>query len=278
MPTSSAQRSFGAATFGAGLGAGFGVGEGVGEERTGRVGTGPGTGPAPSRPLEAYDAASPTTATLARSTAPTRTRRMASDPTRTPMDAPFAVDCRCPAPGQDIRTARRRRRNCPKPEGTAVPRSIRKPLLVLPVVALSLGAAALAPSAQGATTTSAVTFGVPRIVDPIHVYGEPNLEVNPKTHAVHASGPQGTGTQRSIWNVSVDNGDSYRILQNLPVSTVPTAGVPTKSAIAPGGGDTEIVFDRNGKAYFTDLYALLCFAALTTADDGATTPLANAHA
>src|SRR4051812_183099 len=278
MPTSSAQRSFGAATFGAGLGAGFGVGEGVGEERTGRVGTGPGTGPAPSRPLEAYDAASPTTATLARSTAPTRTRRMASDPTRTPMDAPFAVDCRCPAPGQDIRTARRRRRNCPKPEGTAVPRSIRKPLLVLPVVALSLGAAALAPSAQGATTTSAVTFGVPRIVDPIHVYGEPNLEVNPKTHAVHATGPQGTGTQRSIWNVSVDNGDSYRIVQNLPANVdqaASSAFVPTKSALGPGGGDTEIKIAHNGQAFFNDLAALASFTAVTTTDDGTTTSTAN---
>jgi hypothetical protein len=143
--------------------------------------------------------------------------------------------------------------------------------------------AALSPPAAAGRTTAASdatmpSFGVPRVVDPIHVYGEPDIAVNPKTGAIHASGPQGTGTQRSIWNVSVDNGDSYRIIQNLPVSTVPTAGVPTKSAIAPGGGDTEIVFDRKGKAYFTDLYALLCFAALTTADDGATTPPANSHA
>ena len=61
---------------------------------------------------------------------------------------------------------------------------------------------------------------MPRVVDPIHVYGEPDIAVNPKTGAIHASGPQGTGTQRSIWNISVDNGDSYRIIQNLPVSIV----------------------------------------------------------
>jgi hypothetical protein len=151
-------------------------------------------------------------------------------------------------------------------------------------VALALVSLAVVspPAAAGRTAAAPAsdtpTFGVPRVVDPIHVYGEPDIAVNPKTGAIHASGPQGTGTQRSIWNISVDNGDSYRIIQNLPVSTVPTAGVPTKSAIAPGGGDTEIVFDRNGKAYFTDLYALLCFAALTTTDDGATTPPANAHA
>jgi hypothetical protein len=142
---------------------------------------------------------------------------------------------------------------------------------------------ALSSPASAGRTTAAVddgmpTFGVPRVVDPFHVYGEPDIAVNPKTGAIHASGPQGTGTQRSVWNVSVDNGDSYRILQNVPGSTVPSAGVPTKSAIAPGGGDTEIVFDRAGKAYFTDLYALECFAALTTADDGATTPAPNLHA
>jgi hypothetical protein len=150
-------------------------------------------------------------------------------------------------------------------------------------VALALvSLAVVSPPASARTAAVAdpgtPTFGVPRVVDPIHVYGEPDIAVNPKTGAIHTSGPQGTGTQRSVWNVSVDNGDSYRIIQNLPVSSYPTAGVPTKSAVAPGGGDTEVVFDRAGKAYFTDLYALECFAALTTADDGATTPPANEHA
>ncbi|MDT7537104.1 MAG: hypothetical protein QOI82_689 [Actinomycetota bacterium] len=156
---------------------------------------------------------------------------------------------------------------------------------VLPVaVALALVAlAVLSPPAAAGRTSAAAgpdtpTFGVPRIVDPIHVYGEPDIAVNPRTGAIHASGPQGTGTQRSIWNVSVDNGDSYRVLANVPSNEYPSAGVPTKSAIAPGGGDTEIVFDRAGKAYFTDLAALVCFASVTTADDGATTPTANPRA
>jgi hypothetical protein len=152
----------------------------------------------------------------------------------------------------------------------------RTPLLALPVAALAVGAAALAPSASGATT-SGPTFGVPRIVDPIHVYGEPNLEVNPKTHAVHATGPQGTGTQRSIWNVSVDNGDSYRIVQNLPQNVDQAAypSVPSKSALGPGGGDTEIKIASNGQAFFNDLAALASFTAVTTKDDGSTTSMAN---
>ncbi|MBK5305304.1 MAG: hypothetical protein JJD92_01305 [Frankiaceae bacterium] len=162
-------------------------------------------------------------------------------------------------------------------------RPVRRPRLL--AAGLALGVAALALVAPPASARTAAlpdpatpTFGVPRVVDPIHVYGEPDIAVNPKTGAIHASGPQGTGTQRSIWNISVDNGDSYRIVQNLPVSTYPTAAVPTKSAIALGGGDTDIVFDRAGKAYFTDLAALLCFSSTNTADDGATTAPANPRA
>ncbi|MCA1712610.1 MAG: hypothetical protein LC789_13645 [Actinobacteria bacterium] len=153
----------------------------------------------------------------------------------------------------------------------------RAPLIALPLLGLALAGAALAPAASGATAAG-VTFDVPRIVDPIHVYGEPNLEVNPKTGAVHATGPQGTGTQRSIWNVSVDGGDSYRIVQNLPENSdraAVTGALPTKSALGPGGGDTEIKIARNGRAFFNDLAALATFTSVTTTDDGATTSVAN---
>jgi hypothetical protein len=147
--------------------------------------------------------------------------------------------------------------------------------------AAALGALLTAPATH-AVVEPAVTFGVPRIVDPIHVYGEPNLAVNPKTGAIHASGPQGTGTQRSIWNVSVDGGDSYRVAKATQCPdvcpSVPeyTAVGPSKSTLGPGGGDTEIVIDHNGKTYFNDLYALTCFSAAASEDDGTTiesTPL-----
>jgi len=157
----------------------------------------------------------------------------------------------------------------------------RTALIAVPAVALAAGAATLAPPALGAAgaAPAGVSFGVPRIVDPIHVYGEPDIVVNPKTGAVHASGPQGTGTQRSIYNISVDGGDSYRILQNLPANTdraaQTSAGVPTKSALGPGGGDTEIQIAHNGQAFFNDLAALATFTAITTKDDGKTTSPAN---
>ena len=150
--------------------------------------------------------------------------------------------------------------------------------LTVPLLCLALAGAAFATPTGAATPTNAPSFGVPRVVDPLHVYGEPNLEVNPKTGAIHATGPQGTGTQRSIWNVSVDGGDSYRILQNLPGNVAQdggTATLPTKSALGPGGGDTEIKIAHNGRAFFNDLAALASFTAVTTTDDGATTSIAN---
>jgi hypothetical protein len=149
--------------------------------------------------------------------------------------------------------------------------------LLAPALLLAAGAAALVQPSDAASST-APSFGVPRVVDPIHVYGEPNLEVNPRTGAVHATGPQGTGTQRSIWNVSVDGGDSYRIVQNLPGNNdraYVTGLLPTKSAMGPGGGDTEIKISRDGRAWFNDLAALTTFTSVTTADDGATTSTAN---
>ena len=155
----------------------------------------------------------------------------------------------------------------------------RTALVSLPVLALAVTGAALAPpSADATSASSSLSFGVPRVVDPIHVYGEPDIAVNPKTGAVHASGPQGTGTQRSIYNISVDGGDSYRILQNLPMNTDKadaTGYLPTKSALGPGGGDTEIAIAHNGQAFFNDLAGLVTFTALTTKDDGRTTSVAN---
>ncbi|MFN2609487.1 MAG: hypothetical protein ABR507_01215, partial [Actinomycetota bacterium] len=101
--------------------------------------------------------------------------------------------------------------------------------------------------------------------DPIHVYGEPDVRIAPNG-VVHVSGPQGTGVQRSIWNVSVDNADSFRVVQGIPVNQ---ATVPNKSELGPGGGDTEISISRDNKVFFSDLWALTCFTAASTQDNGA---------
>jgi hypothetical protein len=120
---------------------------------------------------------------------------------------------------------------------------------------LVAGTVALAPLPLGVITasSSAITFETPSIVDPIHTNGEPDIAIDPQGR-VFNSGPTGTGTQRSTWFGSVDGGHTFRVMSQ---KVVPTAlmGIP---APGPGGGDTDIAFDRSGKQYFADLWALAC--------------------
>src|SRR6195256_4277557 len=143
---------------------------------------------------------------------------------------------------------------------------VRSRLAVSAVAALAIGSIALAPVPRsGATTAGSIGFEVPSVVDPIHTNGEPDIAVDPFGR-VFVSGPTGTGTQRSTWFGSVDGGHTFRVMaQKVPPSSV--IGIP---APQPGGGDTDINFDRSGKQYFADLYALACVRTATTTDGGAT--------
>src|SRR5437016_5568695 len=121
--------------------------------------------------------------------------------------------------------------------------------------ALLAGTVALAPLPLGVITVSsaAIGFETPAIVDPIHTNGEPDIAVDPQGR-VFNSGPTGTGTQRSTWFGSVDGGHTFRVMAQKTVPS-PIIGIP---APGPGGGDTDIAFDRTGKQYFADLWALAC--------------------
>src|SRR5438445_12397896 len=143
---------------------------------------------------------------------------------------------------------------------------VRSRLAVSAVAALAIGSIALAPAPRsGATASGSIGFEVPSVVDPIHTNGEPGIAVGPFGR-VFVSGPTGTGTQRSTWFGSVDGGHTFRVMaQKVPPSSV--IGIP---APQPGGGDTDINFDRSGKQYFADLYALACLRTATTTDGGAT--------
>jgi hypothetical protein len=128
--------------------------------------------------------------------------------------------------------------------------------LLLAPLALSRPAAAASPTAIG--------FETPSVVDPIHTNGEPDIALDPQGR-VFVSGPTGTGTQRSTWFGSVDGGHSYRVISpGAPPSAI--AGIVDP----PGGGDTDINFDRSGKQYFSDLAALTCIRTAVTSDGGAT--------
>ena len=155
---------------------------------------------------------------------------------------------------------------------------MKRSIILATTAVTGLGAIALSltPASGAGVRPGAIKFGVPRIVDPIHVYGEPDIKVAPNG-TVYVSGPQGTGTQRSIWNASYDNGDSYRLVQDNKTGTAyPSAAIPTKSTMGPGGGDTELAVDRHSNVYYADLYALACFTTAYSRDNGKTvssTPL-----
>src|SRR5438128_2648406 len=128
------------------------------------------------------------------------------------------------------------------------------------LTAAAAGALALSAPAGAAS----IGFETPAVVDPIHTFGEPSNAVDPLGR-VFASGPTGTGTQRSIWAGSIDGGHTFRT-----ISAGPPSNALQGTNAPPGGGDTDIAFDHNAKQYFIDLYALTCNRTATTADGGAT--------
>jgi hypothetical protein len=134
-------------------------------------------------------------------------------------------------------------------------------IAVYALTALIAGGFALAPVPLNPVpaSSSSIAFETPSIVDPIHTNGEPDLAIDPMGR-VFNSGPTGTGTQRSTWFGSVDGGHTFRVMaQKAPPSAI--VGIP---APGPGGGDTDIAFDRSGKQYFSDLWALACVRVATT--------------
>jgi hypothetical protein len=133
--------------------------------------------------------------------------------------------------------------------------------VIAPATAIILGSVVSAMPARSLPASAAPSLGfeTPSIVDPIHTNGEPDIAIDPQGR-VFVSGPTGTGTQRSTWFGSVDGGHTYRVMaqKNPPDPAISTL------APAPGGGDTDINFDRSGKQYFTDLYALACLRMAVT--------------
>ena len=92
-----------------------------------------------------------------------------------------------------------------------------------------------------AAASADIKFETPAVADPIHTWGEPTIGVDPQGR-VFVSGPTGTGTQRSAWEGSVDGGHSFRVITPPPP---PTAIQSIEDP--PGGGDTDLNFDRAGK-------------------------------
>jgi hypothetical protein len=130
--------------------------------------------------------------------------------------------------------------------------------------AAATAGAVLATGGAATAGGGGIKFETPAPADPIHTWGEPTIGVDPNG-GVFVSGPTGTGTQRSAWEGSVDGGHSFRV---ITPAAPPTAVQSIEDP--PGGGDTDLNFDRSAKQYFIDLYALSCNRVATTSDGGAT--------
>lgn len=143
-------------------------------------------------------------------------------------------------------------------------------------VVVSARAAAAGAHGGGAPAPPAITFATPTVMDPTHTVGEPTIVHSPASdNSVYASGPWGTGTQRSVWNASADGAETFRLVnQCAPQSgEVATECLPPSAILGspnpPGGGDTDQRLDHTGKDYFVDLWALACDRVAATSNHGA---------
>jgi hypothetical protein len=102
-------------------------------------------------------------------------------------------------------------------------------------------------------------FGPSTAIDAQRTEGEPLDFITPNG-TWWESGPWGTTTQNSFVHRSTDGGKSFHVVS--PVQMRPDAG--------PGGGDTDIVVDDQGYAYFVDLEALVNLGTSVSNDNGNT--------
>ncbi len=99
----------------------------------------------------------------------------------------------------------------------------------------------------------AIGFSSAVVVDPVHTFGEPDVRMG-LDGVTHVSGPWGTGTQRSIWNMSMDGGRTFHTMHDEALTV---ADQSVTQHLGPGGGDTEIAIARDGTVFYSDLAALV---------------------
>jgi hypothetical protein len=110
-------------------------------------------------------------------------------------------------------------------------------------------------------STGGLAFSPPAtVIDGQRTEGEPVNWIDPLTGAYWESGPWGVSTQQSFVHRSTDGGNQFNIVS--PVGIRPNPG--------PGGGDTDVVTDDQGNAYFVDLESLLNLGCAVSNDNGNT--------
>jgi hypothetical protein len=125
------------------------------------------------------------------------------------------------------------------------------------------GSAVLAFSNGGPVTnptfpTGGIAFGPATIVDPQRTEGEPLVHID-RFGNIWESGPWGFSTGQGFVAKSTDHGDSFHIVS-------PDGLRPNITPV--GGGDSDIITDDQGFAYFADLEGLGNVGVAVTNDGG----------
>src|SRR5438876_828486 len=134
------------------------------------------------------------------------------------------------------------------------------------------GSALLAFTTGGSTPnpsfpTGGISFGAHTIIDPQRTEGEPLVHID-QAGNIWETGPWGFSTAQGFVARSTDNGDSFHI--------VSPAGLRPNAAPS-GGGDTDIITDDKGNAYFADLEGLADVGVAVSNDQGNNCHVSRAH-
>jgi hypothetical protein len=122
----------------------------------------------------------------------------------------------------------------------------------------SLGFTTGAPPPNPTFSTGGIAFGPATIVDPQRTEGEPLVHID-QAGNIWESGPWGFSTAQGFVARSTDQGASFHIVS-------PNGLRPNPAAT--GGGDSDIITDNQGNAYFADLEGLLAVGVAVSNDQG----------
>jgi hypothetical protein len=93
--------------------------------------------------------------------------------------------------------------------------------------------------------TGGIGFGSATVVDPQRTEGEPLVHID-QSGNVWNTGPWGLSTGQSFLSKSTDGGQKFHVVSSLELRPNPSIA---------GGGDSDVITDDQGNAYFSDLEA-----------------------
>jgi len=102
------------------------------------------------------------------------------------------------------------------------------------------------PPVQNPTfSTGGIGFGSATVIDPQRTEGEPLVHID-QSGNIWNTGPWGLSTGQSFLSRSTDGGQTFHVVSSLELRPNPSVA---------GGGDSDVITDDQGNAYFSDLEA-----------------------